>query len=60
MLGIANFWFWIFEIVLFGGMAIFLLLSDESAPWWVWFGFAGAFILLVLAVLANVRLRQER
>jgi hypothetical protein len=50
----------VFEIVLFGGMAIFLLLSDESAPWWVWFGFAGAFILLVLAVLANVRLRQER
>jgi hypothetical protein len=59
MLGIMNFWFWIVEVALFGGIAIFWLLSDESAPWWVWFGFAGAFILLVLLVLANVRLGQE-
>jgi hypothetical protein len=58
MLGITYFWFWIVEVVIFVGVAIFLLLSDY-APWWVWLGFAGAFILLSLLVLANFRLRPE-
>jgi hypothetical protein len=59
MLGIPYFWFWIVEVVIFAGVAIFLLLSDDYVPWWVWFGFVGAFILLSLLGLANFRLRQE-
>jgi len=59
MLGIPYFWFWIAEAVIFAGVAIFLLLSDDHVPWWVWFGFAGALIMLALLVLANIRLRQE-
>jgi hypothetical protein len=36
------------------------VLTSDSAPWWVYCGFAGAFILLGLLVWANIQLRREQ
>jgi hypothetical protein len=59
MLGIPQLWFWLADVILFAVISVVALTAD-GAPWWMYCGFAGAFILLGLLVWANLRLWREQ
>ena len=59
MLGIPIFSIWVAEVILFASIAVMYLWWVEFVPWYVWFGFGGAFIMLALLALAIHRVQSK-